>query len=126
MFSARLESTPEMSHEIKDKYFGVPLSEWIKNIPNELEVDAVGLWQIVASGKDGFGLKGKNLTNFLAQAILGLLEKGAKPVRSINGNWVIQNQYGNQNHLIISRILNELEQGAEPDEDGIWFLIYIN
>ena len=115
-----------MSHEIKDKYFGVPLSEWIKNIPNELEVDAVGLWQIVASGKDGFGLKGKNLTNFLAQAILGLLEKGAKPVRSINGNWVIQNQYGNQNHLIISRILNELEQGAEPDEDGIWFSIYIN
>ena len=115
-----------MNLEPKDKYFGVPLSEWIKKIPNELEIDAVGLWQLFASGNDSFGLEGESLFMFLGQAIAALLEKGAKPVRSINGTWVVQNQYGRENNLIIENLLSELKKGAAPDEDGVWFSIYVD
>lgn len=35
-----------MTTEPVDRFFGVPMSEWIARLPNELDVDAVGLWQI--------------------------------------------------------------------------------
>lgn len=74
-----------MSIEPVDKYFGIPLSEWIKRTPNELEVDAVGFWQIVPVGRDSFGLEGGELNDFVRRSIIALLEKGAAPVRpSIN------------------------------------------
>ncbi len=116
-----------MNNEPKDKHFGVPLSEWISNIPNELEVDAVGLWQLVASGRDGFDFNNADLSNFLNLAITSLLEKGAKPVRaSDSGEWVVQNQYGKSNETIALNILKEwMESGIDPDENGIWFSIYI-
>lgn len=116
-----------MNAEPKDRYYGVTLSEWIKNIPNELEIDAVGFWQLVASGRDSFEFNDTDLLNFLNLAINSLLDKGAKPVRaSENGEWIVQNQYGKESGVIASNILKEWsEAGVDPDEDGIWFSIYV-
>ena len=116
-----------MITEPRDKYFGVPLSEWIKNIPNELDIDAVGFWQLVETGRDSFGFKDDDLFNFLSIAITSLLDRGGKPVKaSNNGDWIIQNQYGIDNKTITSNILNEWNSsGQNCDEDGIWFSIYV-
>ncbi len=43
--------------EPKHGRFGTPMGEWI-NLVGELDIDAVGLWQIVPAGREGFGLQG--------------------------------------------------------------------
>ncbi|WYX25629.1 hypothetical protein WJ969_07865 [Achromobacter xylosoxidans] len=70
-----------MNNEPVNKYFGTPMSEWIARVPNELGVDAVGLWQIIPVGADHFGLSGAELEDFSRRCIVALLEKGAVPVR---------------------------------------------
>ncbi len=114
-----------MKNEPVDKYFGMPLSEWVERIPNELEMDAVGLWQIIPVGKDSFCLTGEELRNFTKLAIIKLLEHGAVPVRASQKKdefWVHQKQYGNQHEEIAESIINEWgKNNIDPDVDGIWF-----
>jgi hypothetical protein len=110
-----------------DKYFGIPLSEWIDKTPNELEVDAVGLWQIIPVGKDGFNLSGTALEEFTKRSIVALINRGAVPVRSLpakDGFWEKQFQYGNLPNEIANKIIEEWRtSGVDPDHDGIWFSI---
>jgi hypothetical protein len=46
-----------MNSEPKDRFSGRPLSQWLAEIPNELEIDAVGLWQIIPRLRRDFGLE---------------------------------------------------------------------
>src|SRR5258708_7750158 len=69
-----------MKKELRDKFYGQTAEEWIEKIPGELPVDAVGLWQIVSFGREGFGLSGEELVHFVRQGIEELFAKGAKPV----------------------------------------------
>lgn len=62
---------------IVDKYFGIPLSEWIERTPNELEMDAVGLWQIVPVGRESFGLEGEALKDFVRRSVIAPRISGA-------------------------------------------------
>lgn len=64
-----------------DKYFGIPMGEWIRRVPDELEVDGVGLWQIIPVGRDSFGLSGEPLVEFTQRCILAFLSRGARPGR---------------------------------------------
>jgi len=116
-----------MIGEPVDKYFGVPLSEWIERIPNELEVDAVGLWQIVPVGRDNFGLTGDSLRDFVRRGIVALLKKGAVPVRPDQKQGALWNShtcYGDAPDEIADNIIIEWENsGIDPDEDGLWFAL---
>jgi len=114
-----------MKKEHVDKYFGLTTSEWVERIPNELEIDAVGLWQIIPVGKDSFELTGEELREFTKLAIIELLEHGAVPVRASKKKdelWVHQKQYGEQHEEIAESIITEWEKNnIDPDVDGIWF-----
>jgi hypothetical protein len=69
-----------MTKGLRDRYFDNSIDEWISTLPGELPVDAVGLWQIVSFGREGFGLSGDQLTDFVRRGIEELFAKGAKPV----------------------------------------------
>jgi hypothetical protein len=69
-----------MSGELRDKFYGSTIDERLMQVPNELAIDAVGLWQIVSFGRQGFDLSGEPLNEYVRRHILALLGKGAKPV----------------------------------------------
>lgn len=114
-----------MTKEPVDKHFGIPLSEWIARTPNELEVDAVGLWQLVSVGRSSFDLEGAGLEDFVRRSISELLSRGAKPVRATEGGrWLVQPQYVHGPEDMINRIVSEwLASSVDPDEDGLWFAL---
>lgn len=117
-----------MINDPVDKYFGVPMSEWIKKIPNELEVDAVSLGQIVEFGRDGYSFSGDDLIGFVSNAIMALLKKGAKPVRASNsGYWIAQSYYGSSFSSIVQSIVQEWLSCEVGEESGylwdIWFSV---
>jgi hypothetical protein len=114
-----------MTNEPVDKYSGITMSEWINRVPNELEMDAVGLWQIIPTGRDSFQLTGKALDEFAKRSIIALIDRGAVPVLPSStgqGHWKQQDQYGSSSTEIADKILNEWRQsGRDPDHDGLWF-----
>lgn len=63
------------------RLWGTPLSDWIRGVPNELEVDAIGLWQIVPVFRHDFGLTGEALQSATARCIERILERGARVVQ---------------------------------------------
>lgn len=116
-----------MITEPLDKYFGIPLSQWIERTPNELDVDAVGLWQIVPEGRDSFGLEGKALRDFVKRSVMALVERGAVPVLPSpdkNEDWVRQDQYGVSPSAVASGVITEWQaSGVDPTVDGLWFAL---
>lgn len=111
-----------------DKFFGKTVLEYIQTVPGELPVDAVGLWQMIPMGRQGFGLSGDDLTEFVQRCVLALLEKGAKPVMGGAGtqyDWTLQPQYGETNEEIASAVVSEwLASGAgDSDPGGLWFAL---
>jgi len=113
-----------MSQEPVDKYFGVSMSEWIARVPNELEVDAVGLWQIIPVGIDSFGLSGEALEDFSRRCIVALLQKGAVPVRPAAAPiyWKPEVVYQGSHEEIANNIINDWKaHKLVADHDGLWF-----
>lgn len=113
-----------MTNEPVDKYFGIPMSEWIARVPNELDIDAVGLWQIIPVGIDSFGLSGWRLEDFGYRCIVALLQQGAIPVKSMLGvsGWVPETKYRGSHEEMAIQIINDWKAGElVPDQDGLWF-----
>lgn len=113
-----------MTKEPIDKYFGVSMSEWIEKVPNELDVDAVGLWQIIPVGIDSFGLEGDGLDEFIHRCIMALLQRGAIPVTALSGveGWIPDIAYRGSHEEIAKQIINKWKsQELVPDHDGLWF-----
>lgn len=117
-----------MTSEPLHHMYGTPMSEWLSRIPNELPRDAVGMFQIVPAGRDGFQLKGADLVDFIRRAIYGLLDAGALPVRGGGGTdyfWIAQHQYGIDKFSMTEAIIKEWI--AMPDDplvlcgEGVWF-----
>ncbi|WP_199189546.1 hypothetical protein [Trinickia dabaoshanensis] len=116
-----------MTQEPVDKYFGIPMSEWIERIPNELELDAVGLWQIIPVGADGFGLSGERLDDFGYRCILALLRRGAAPVKSKPNavGWAPATEYTGTHEEVARQIIDDWRAGRlVPDHDGLSFSIF--
>jgi hypothetical protein len=117
----------KMKGEPRHKLYGRPMSEWIALVPGELDVDAVGLWQIVPAGVDGFGLQGEELIEYVRRNIRALLQAGAVPVRHEPGStfeWTHQKQYGSEREEIIEAIIREwLVLGNDPMilAGEVWF-----
>jgi hypothetical protein len=115
-----------MRSGLRHKTYGTPIEEWIARVPNELPIDAVGLWQIVAAGRQGFGLSGQELIEFVRLILLALFEKGAKPVTgAIDGIhvWALI-PYGLTPDEMADAIIGEWTSTArDPDLGGVWFAI---
>jgi hypothetical protein len=113
-----------MTKEPIDKYFGISMSEWIARLPNELDVDAVGLWQIIPVGIDSFGLSGDGLDEFTRRCIMALLQRGAVPVRAVSGvaGWIPDIEYRGSHEEIANLIIKKWKvDKLVPDHDGLWF-----
>jgi hypothetical protein len=114
-----------MSSEPVHKYFGTPISEWIRCIPNELSIDAVGLWQIIPVGIEDFSLENSELEEFCKDCIVALVNSGAKPVVASDQEskyWQHQPQYGNQATEIACAIIKAWKKSPElATHGGIWF-----
>src|SRR5829696_6512754 len=117
-----------MSAERKDPWFGHTASEWIALTPGDLTIDAVGLWEIVPFGREGFGLQGADLVDFVRRSLYALVEAGAKPVIGGGGTdyyWIVQPQYGTGNAEIVENVIAEwlASGGGDPDPGGLWFAL---
>ncbi|MCZ8396174.1 hypothetical protein HGQ98_13970 [Achromobacter ruhlandii] len=108
--------------------FGQTMAECINTIAGELPTDAVGMWQIIPTGRQEFGLSGDDLTEFVRRCVLALLDRGAKPVVGGGGteyDWLLQLQYGKSNEEIVNAVIREwLNSGAtDCDPGGLWFAL---
>lgn len=115
-----------MTKALRDKYFGNTIDEWISTLPGELPVDAVGLWQIVSFGREGFGLSGDQLTDFVRRGIEELFAKGAMPViGAMDGVhvWTTVN-YGDIPEAASKAIIAEWHSlGRDPNGGDVWFAL---
>ena len=126
--SAQDRDTSPMKLDTRHKIYGHTIAEHIETVSGELDVDAVGLWQIVPAGREGFRLENAELTEFVRQCILALLASGAKPVKGGGGtrfDWILQTHYGESDLEIANSIVGEwLEIGAgDVSPGGVWFAL---
>jgi hypothetical protein len=115
-----------MKKNLREKFYGHTVEEWIEKVPGELAVDAVGLWQIVSFGREGFGLSGDKLVDYVRQNLLALFAKGAKPVQGALDNihiWTLVD-YGDTAEGMADGIIKEwLNSGRDPDVGDVWFAL---
>ncbi len=115
-----------MRSGLRHRLYGTPVEEWIAAVPNELPIDAVGLWQIVPAGREGFELSGQELIEFVRLNLLALLEKGAKPVIGAADGihyWTLV-PYGETPAEMADAIIEEwTSSGREPDVGDVWFAL---
>jgi hypothetical protein len=112
-----------MDRDRVHRFHGTSAADWIARVPNELEVDAVGLWQIIPAGRHGFGFSGADLEQFTREALSELLARGALPVTGQDGVWVIEHRYGAKADEIIDNVVKKwLSEGMrDPDVGDVWF-----
>lgn len=117
-----------MSTEPVNKYNGVALGDWIKACPNELDIDAVGFWQVVSNMRRGFGLSGDDLDRAVRDSLNALLARGALPVvGSVSdgvGYWTHVPHYGAEASAIVEAVIAEWHaMRRDPDVGDIWFAL---
>jgi len=117
-----------LNMQARDKNFGQTVIEYIQTVPGELPVDAVGLWQIVPAGREGFDLKGEDLAQFIRLCVFALLKHGAVPVTGGAGteyDWLHEHRYGNTMDEIADAVVAEWMVSGAPDCDpgGLWFAL---
>jgi hypothetical protein len=102
------------------------LDEWIQHRVDELDFDEVGFWQIVSEGREGFGLTGACLDEFVKRSLLALFAQGALPVRHVPDSgyvWTWQKSYGESAEAMAEAIVAEwVRQGRrDPGLGDLWF-----
>ena len=115
-----------MHDKLRDKFYGSSIEERLESVPNELAVDAVGLWQIVSFGRQGFDLSGDQLTDYVRRHILALLAKGAKPVVGAQDGvhlWIVSDYPGAPEEVADSIIKEWHSTGRDPSPGDIWFAL---
>ncbi|MGO4153074.1 hypothetical protein [Cupriavidus sp. YAF13] len=114
-----------MNEELKDKWFGESIKDRISKIHLELEDDAVGLWQIIPFGRQGYGLAGEDLVEYVRRSLLALFAHGAIPVQgAIDGihYWEPVDRFGADPQLMVQGVIDEwLASSEDPDPGGLWF-----
>jgi hypothetical protein len=113
--------------EKRDRFYGDTVEERITKVAAELARDAIGLWQIVSFGREGFALSGAELVDFVRRSLLELFAKGAKPVTGALDNvhiWTQLKSYGDTPEEMSRTIIDEWQRsGHDPDFGGVWFAL---
>lgn len=99
--------------------------DWIQGSLNEARSDPVGMWVIVRGGREGFGLSGLALENFVRRCIEKMVTAGAVPLVGDKGakfGWRATGAYGHSPTEIADALISEWKtSGADPDVGGVWF-----
>ena len=111
---------------LRHRTYGTPIEDTVESFPNELPIDAVGLWQIVNSLKRGFDLENSDLTKYVEKSVEALLKASAVPVigSAADKCWYRARAFGGQQKEIIEQVLAYLRHlGRDPDVGDIWFAL---
>lgn len=112
-----------MKKPLRDKYYGQTVDQYIASRLAELSIDAVGVWQIDAAGRDWFGLSGAPLADFVRKVTAALLAEGARPVtgKSENGlhSW-LPLDFGSSQDEILAKTLAEWRNPSRGSH-AVWF-----
>jgi hypothetical protein len=96
-------------------------------VPNELPVDAVGLWQVIPALRSSFGLDDAAIEHFARLIIADLLARGARPVvgsAAPGEYWSEVESYGTTLQEIIDGVIGEWRaMGRDPDVGDVWFAL---
>lgn len=115
-----------MPNELRDKYSGETIKEYMDGLPEDLQIDAIGLWHVVVFGREGFGLSGDNLVSFVRRAIVALLAAGAKPVVGATDGvhcWTLAD-YGDTVDEICDAMITEwVRSRRDPGVGDVWFAL---
>lgn len=111
--------------DLRRKFTNERLSEWEEKMPNELERDAIGLWQIIPALKYDFGLTGEKLILHVKKNVARLIELGARPVTGAPQDderyWIVLDNYGKSPNEVAERIVEDwINSGKDPDFGDIW------
>ena len=114
--------------KVKSKFSNQTVGTWLKKMPNELAIDAIGLWQIIPSGIHSYGFSGDDLEEFTRRALSAVLARGAVPVMGSNDpriGWRHAKEYGSTNEIIIDKIVQEwlCDAEREPHVEDVWFIM---
>jgi hypothetical protein len=110
--------------EKRHRRYGKTVDEWIATTPGVLARDAHSLWHIMLDGREGFGLSGPELIDFVRRSLLALFAAGAKPVKGGDKVylWGRVTKYGDDPEKMADAIIDEWQKsGRDPDIGGIWF-----
>lgn len=106
---------------------GLTSADWISRSLESAKSDPVGLWQIVKAGRQGFGLDGPDLEDFVRGFIQELIRGGASPIvgdRSTSSGWSKTIKYGTKSEEVVDAIINEWKNdNTDPDVGGVWFAL---
>lgn len=110
--------SPTPTHDV----VGIGIDEWIDRVPNELLVDAVGLWQIVPVFQKNFGLSGERLEHYVRLSIAELLKRGALPVEPTRAGWEVREDLALPPGETVEKVVRYWKSlNREPGVDDIWF-----
>lgn len=116
-----------MGDDLKDKWFGLNIQEYLNGLVIELKRDAVGLFTIVDTGRDGYGLANGSLELFVRNAITLLLEEGALPSegnRSNSSVWQPVSCADNSPNGVCDYIIDSWKSsGSDPNAGDVWFIM---
>lgn len=105
--------------------FGTLDSEWFQLSIDEARSDPIGFWEIVKTGRQGFGLEGEDLEAFVFDYVLAMLKGGSNPIvgdRSRSSGWQPVSHYGASAEAAAGAIVAEWKAALkDPDESSIWF-----
>jgi hypothetical protein len=111
----------------RHRTYGCTIDEWISATPGGLDRDAEGLWHIVSAGRQGFGLSGPELIDFVRRSLLALFAKGARPVQGASDGvhvWTPLEKYTGDAETMAQTIIDEWQaSGRDPDAGDIWFAL---
>ncbi|RVD60041.1 hypothetical protein EN828_08985 [Mesorhizobium sp. M2D.F.Ca.ET.185.01.1.1] len=107
----------------RHRRYDMSAAEWVTLVPNELDIDAVGLCQVIPVGRHEFGLDGEDLETFTRKALKGLLAKGAIPITGRGQSWVAEHKYGTGPEEIIETVVKIWlsKDMRDPDVGDVWF-----
>ena len=109
------------------RHFGIPLNEWINKVPNELTKDDVGLWQIIPSLRDDFGLRDSDLESAIRKVFELLLGHGAVPTYGEENpdSKQIWLQLQASNVPIIEKLMSYWRSlNRDPNFGDLWFSLH--
>lgn len=117
-----------MTQERTHKVYGRTISEWIKLVPGELTQDAVGLWQILAAGQEGFELEGAELSDYIRRNIFALIDHGAIPVTGGKGtgfDWIATYEFGEARDQVAEGVIAKWLVSQDDDffPFEVWFAL---
>jgi len=101
-------------------------SDCVAAFPNELPVDAVGLWQVVNTFRRTFGLEEPDLGIYVRKSIHALLAAGAVPVvgSARDKAWHIARGFDQQGEEKTEAVVQYLRGlGKDPDVGDLWLAL---